>query len=85
MLNQANSHSKHHAAPSGPKYSDQLANGDPSDDREIQDVQDPRDAIVDEHGFVNQYRTNWGHSKDYPSTYNTAQKKKKEWQDYEGV
>ena len=58
----------------GEKYSDQLANGDRSDDKEIQDIQDPRDAIADDNGFVNQYRTNW------------AQKKSQnEWRDYEGV
>ena len=35
------------------KYSDELANGDPTDDKEIEDIKDPRDPIVDDVGFVN--------------------------------
>jgi len=38
------------------KYSDQLANGDDDDDKEIQDEDDPRDMIVDDDGFVNQFK-----------------------------
>jgi hypothetical protein len=38
------------------KYSDQLANGDADDDREVDDEDDPRDAIVDDDGFVNQFK-----------------------------
>jgi len=35
------------------KYSDQLANGDHDDDKELEDENDPRDLIVDDDGFVN--------------------------------
>ena len=37
------------------KYSDQLANGDVDDDKELEDEDDPNDDIVDDNGFVNQY------------------------------
>lgn len=33
------------------KYSDELANGDVSDDKELQDVHDAQDDIVEDHGF----------------------------------
>lgn len=36
-------------------YSNQLANGDRSDDKEVQDEDDPKDLIVDDNGFVNQH------------------------------
>jgi hypothetical protein len=35
------------------KYSEQLANGDVDDDKELEDEDDPRDMIVDDDGFVN--------------------------------
>jgi len=35
------------------KYSDQVANGDQDDDKELQDEDDPRDPIVNDDGFVN--------------------------------
>jgi hypothetical protein len=38
------------------KYSDQLANGDDDDDKEIEDEDDPRDMIADDDGFVNQWK-----------------------------
>ena len=38
------------------KYSDQLANGDHDDDKELEDEDDPRDMIVDDDGFVNQFK-----------------------------
>jgi hypothetical protein len=38
------------------KYSNTLANGDIDDDRELEDEDDPRDMIVDDDGFVNQYK-----------------------------
>jgi hypothetical protein len=38
------------------KYSDQIANGDADDDKEIQDEDDPRDMIVDDDGYVNQFK-----------------------------
>jgi len=37
------------------KYSDQIANGDADDDKEIEDEDDPNDIIVDDNGFVNQF------------------------------
>jgi len=37
------------------RYSDQLANGDDADDKELEDEDDPRDIIVDDDGFVNQW------------------------------
>ena len=37
-------------------YSDQLANGDADDDKEIEDEDDPRDMICDDDGFVNQFK-----------------------------
>jgi hypothetical protein len=37
------------------KYSDQLANGDLDDDKEIEDEDDPNDMICDDNGFVNQF------------------------------
>jgi len=40
------------------KYSDQLANGDEVDDKELEDEDDPRDIIVDDDGFVDQWRHN---------------------------
>jgi hypothetical protein len=36
-------------------YSDQIANGDHDDDKEIEDEDDPNDIIVDDDGFVNQF------------------------------
>jgi hypothetical protein len=38
------------------KYSDTIANGDKDDDKEIEDEDDPRDMIVDDDGFVNQFK-----------------------------
>jgi len=38
------------------KYSDQLANGDDADDKEVDDEDDIDDAIADDDGFVNQYK-----------------------------
>jgi hypothetical protein len=40
------------------KYSDQVANGDEDDDKELEDEADPRDVIVDDDGFVNQFQHN---------------------------
>jgi hypothetical protein len=37
------------------KYSDQIANGDEDDDKELEDEDDPEDIIVDDNGFVNQF------------------------------
>ena len=37
------------------KYSDQIANGDEDDDKELEDEDDPRDMIVNDDGFVNQW------------------------------
>lgn len=37
------------------KYSDQIANGDFDDDKEVEDEDDPNDDIVDDNGFVNQF------------------------------
>ena len=37
------------------QYSNQLANGDADDDKEVEDEDDPRDIIVDDDGFVNQF------------------------------
>lgn len=34
------------------KYSDQLANGDADDDKELEDEDDPNDFIVDDNGFT---------------------------------
>ena len=33
--------------------SNEVANGDKSDDKELEDQDDPRDKIVDDNGFVN--------------------------------
>jgi len=40
------------------KYSNQVANGDADEDKEIEDEDDPRDPIVDDDGFVNQFKQN---------------------------
>jgi len=37
------------------KYSDQLANGDKADDKELEDEDDPNDLIADDNGFVRQW------------------------------
>jgi hypothetical protein len=37
------------------KPSDEVANGDKDDDKEIEDVTDPNDVIVDDNGFVRQF------------------------------
>lgn len=37
------------------KYSDELANGDKDDDKELENEDDPRDAIVDDNGFTHQW------------------------------
>jgi len=37
-------------------YSNELANGDKSDDKELEDQDDPHDDIVDNNGFVNQWK-----------------------------
>jgi len=36
-------------------YSNQLANGDADDNKELEDEEDPREMIVDDDGFVNQH------------------------------
>ena len=38
------------------KYSDQLANGDLDDDKEVEDEEDPEDIVADDDGFVRQWR-----------------------------
>jgi len=37
------------------RYSDQIANGDGDDDKEVEDEDDFNDDIVDDNGFVNQF------------------------------
>lgn len=37
------------------KESDELANGDKADDKEIEDEDDPEDDIVDDNGFSHQW------------------------------
>jgi len=37
-------------------YSNEIANGDRSDDKELEDQDDPNDDIVDNNGFVNQFK-----------------------------
>jgi hypothetical protein len=37
------------------RYSDQIANGDDDDDKELEDEDDPNDLIVDDNGFVGQW------------------------------
>ena len=37
-------------------YSNELANGDRSDDKEVEDENDVRDSIVNDNGFVNQWK-----------------------------
>jgi len=37
-------------------YSNELANGDRSVDKELEDQDDPNDAIVDNNGFVNSFK-----------------------------
>jgi hypothetical protein len=37
-------------------YSNEIANGDKSDDKELQDQDDVNDDIVDNNGFVNQWK-----------------------------
>jgi len=37
-------------------YSNEIANGDRSDDKELEDQDDPNDAIVDNNGFVNSFK-----------------------------
>lgn len=49
------------------KYSDQIANGDKDDDKELEDSEDLDDDIVSDNGFVNKWKMNpeklkeWGH------------------------
>lgn len=38
------------------KYSDQLANGDADDDKELEDEDDPSDPIADDDGFMHQWK-----------------------------
>jgi len=38
------------------KYSDQLANGNVDDDKQIEDEDDPDDPIADDDGFVHQFK-----------------------------
>jgi len=38
------------------KPSDEVANGDRDEDRQVEDEDDPNDDIVDDNGFVNQYK-----------------------------
>lgn len=50
----AHKHRHQHKQRSGHKlrrHSDEVANGDPTDDREIEDVRDVNDDIVDDVGF----------------------------------
>jgi hypothetical protein len=42
---------RHHAKHHHKRHSDEVANGDPTDDREIEQTRDGQDAIVDDHGF----------------------------------
>jgi hypothetical protein len=37
-------------------YSNELANGDRSDDKQIEDQDDPEDDITDDNGFVNSFK-----------------------------
>ena len=37
-------------------YSNEIANGDRSDDKELEDQDDPNDDIVDNNGFVNSFK-----------------------------
>lgn len=36
--------------------SDEVANGDSSENKELEDQDDPNDKIVDDNGFVNQFK-----------------------------
>lgn len=40
------------------KYSDQLANGDKDDDKQVEDEDDVNDDITDDNGFTNQFKGN---------------------------
>jgi len=40
-------HHRHHHK----RHSDEVANGDPTDDKEVEDVKDTADDIVTDHGF----------------------------------
>jgi len=37
-------------------YSNEIANGDKSDDKELSDVDDPNDSVADDDGFVNSFK-----------------------------
>ena len=41
-----------------PRPSDEVANGDRDEDRELEDEDDPDDMITDDNGFVNQFKSN---------------------------
>ena len=43
------------------KYSDQLANGNADDDKELEDEDDLADPIVDDIGFVNKWKIDKAH------------------------
>lgn len=47
------------------KYSDQIANGDADDDKELEDSEDPDDDIVTDNGFVNHWKINPEKLKEY--------------------
>jgi len=38
------------------RYSDELANGDKSDDKQLEDVRNPKWDVADDVGFVNQWK-----------------------------
>jgi hypothetical protein len=37
-------------------YSNEIANGDRSDDKQLEDQDDPEDDITDDNGFVNSFK-----------------------------
>jgi len=51
------------------KYSDELANGDAADDREIHEEEDPKDDVVDYNGH-----TNRGYGSKTPTDYFNSNK-----------
>jgi len=53
-------------------YSNQVANGDDADDKEIEDEDDPADPIVDDDGFVNQFKMNKGSTQEWGRRQNLA-------------
>lgn len=56
------------------KYSDQIANGDTHDDKEVEDEADPNDVVADDDGFVNQGQISQNKIAEWARNHNLVQK-----------